>query len=154
MSNFAGLYDIRDMVETDKNFILATFLRGLYYWDGSDENPNHVFTNWFSLIPKDTFMDNYKLIAQALISSPKVAVKVACLKEDQDVILGYSILSSDFQTIHWVYVKTGKDKSTSWRNKGIGRSLVPQYPTKVTHLTKLGHRLMNKIPTASFNPFA
>jgi hypothetical protein len=140
---FLGLYEVRDSKEEDKNFILATFLRGLYYGD-----------SWFSLIPKDIFMANYKQVAQTLVSSPKVTIKVACLKEDPDVILGYSILSNDFKTIHWVYVKSSKLKDgTTWRRKGIGRSLVPQYPETVTHLTKLGHSLLTKFNGAVFNPF-
>jgi GNAT superfamily N-acetyltransferase len=136
MTKFAGLYDIRDVKPEDANFVLATFLRGLYYGD-----------SWFSLIPKDIFMLNYKKVAEVLLKSNNTVVKIACLKEDQDVILGYSILSADYQTIHWVFVKQ------AWRNKGIARSLLPQYSTNITHLTDLGRKLMNKLPTAIFNPF-
>lgn len=143
MNEFAGLYDIRDFKLEDRSFVLATFLRGLYYGD-----------SWFSLIPKDIFMNNYKRVAEALVSSPKAVIKVACLKEDSDVILGYSILSADFQTIHWVYVKSSKSPDGStWRNKGIGRSLLPQYPIAVTHLTKVGQALMSKFPNIIFDPF-
>lgn len=134
MTKFAGLYDIRDIKTGDENFVLATFLRGLYYGD-----------SWFSTIPKDIFMENYKQVATALLS--KAVIKIACLKEDPDVIIGYSILSPDYQTIHFVFVKH------AWRNKGIARSLLPQYPTAITHLTKLGKELMSKFPTAQFNPF-
>lgn len=144
MSNFSGLYNVRDMLPEDRNFILATFLRGLYYGD-----------SWFSQIPKEIFMANYQKVAEALITSPNTVIKVACLHDDPDVVLGYSILSSDYQKIHWVYVKNSKlADGTSWRRKGIGRSLVPQFPTTVTHLTKTGKSLMLKIPTAIFNPFA
>lgn len=137
MTGFQGLYDVRDGKQSDKNFILATFLRGLYYGE-----------TWFSEIPKDIFMDNYKVIAEALLNSPNVTVKVACLPEDPDTIIGYSILSADYQTIHWVYVKS------SWRLKGIGKSLVPQHPVYVTHLTQLGKLLLVKLKPAVFNPFA
>src|SRR5262249_10235426 len=88
VGSFSGLYNIRDGTDKDYNFILATFLRGLYYGD-----------SWFSLIPKDIFMDNYKIIAQTLIKLPSTVVKIACLPDDPDVILGYSILSSDYQVI-------------------------------------------------------
>ncbi len=137
MSGFQGLYNIRDSKDSDKNFILATFLRGLYYGE-----------TWFSDIPKDIFMDNYKLIAQALINSPKVVIKVACLPEDADTIIGYSILSNDYQTVHFVYVKS------IWRLKGVGKSLVPQHPTFVSHLTQLGKTLLSKLKPAVFNPFS
>lgn len=135
MSNFQGLYEVRDYVPADKNFIMATFLRGLYYGD-----------SWFSLIPKAIFMNNYKKVAEALVSGNTV-IKVACLKDDPGVILGYSILSKDFLTVHFVFVKS------AWRLKGIARSLLPQYPTAISHLTTLGKSLMNKFPTAVFNPF-
>lgn len=137
MTDFVGMYQVRDGKEEDKNFILATFLRGLYYGD-----------SWFSEIPKNIFMDNYKKIAEAIVNSPNVTLKIACLNEDPDVILGYSVLSSDFQTIHWVYVKS------AWRKKGIGRSLVPRMPTNVTHLTLLGKTLIKKFDNTVFNPFA
>jgi hypothetical protein len=137
MSDFKGLYDIRDAKADDRNFVLATFLRGLYYGD-----------SWFSLIPKDIFMANYKKVGEFLVTSPNINIKVACLKEDPDVIIGYSILSQDFSTIHWVYVKN------IWRKQGIGRSLVPQHPTTVTHLTALGKTLLSKFENCIFNPFA
>jgi hypothetical protein len=144
MTNFAGLYDIRDFKPEDKNFILASFLKGLYYGD-----------SWFSLIPKSIFMENYKKVAEALLDPNKTNIKVACLKEDTDVIIGYSIMSLDFMTLHWVYVKSSKlTDGTTWRQKGIGRSLVPQHPTAVSHLTALGKNLLTKLPTAIFNPFS
>lgn len=137
MSAFAGLYDIRDAKEEDKNFILATFLRGLYYGD-----------SWFSQTDKKSFMTNYKKFAESLLTSNRVVVKVACLKEDADVILGYSILSADFQAIHWVFVKQ------VWRQKGIAKSLIPSRPQAVTHLTSLGKELLNKFETKPiFDPY-
>lgn len=128
------LYEIRTYQPSDFNFIMATFLRGLYYGD-----------SWFSLMPKDIFMQVYKQIAEALIK--KHQVYIACLKEDPEVILGYSIISKDESTMHWIFVKTG------WRNSGIGRSLVPSTVTCVTHLTDLGRKLMPKINNCIFNPF-
>ena len=141
MNNFTGLYDIRDVTAEDKNFVMSTFLKGLFYGD-----------SWFSQIPKQIFMDEYKKVAEVLFN--KATIKVACLREDPSIILGYSILSNDYQTIHWVYVKSSKlADGTTWRNKGIARSLLPRYPTAVTHLTKLGKELLPKLTTAVFNPF-
>ena len=127
---------IRDFVPADTNFIMATFLRGLYYGD-----------SWFSLMPKDLFMLNYKKVAEALLASPKVTIKIACLKDDYDVILGYSILGPD-GVVHWVQVK--KD----WRNIGIAKSLMPDQVKAVTHLSELGRQLLNKLPNCVFNPFS
>lgn len=127
-------YEIRDYKPEDKAFIMATFLRGLYYGD-----------SWFGLMPKDIFMANYKLIAEAILN--KHQVKVACLCEDKDVILGYSIVSKDLATIHWVFVKS------LFRKKGIAKALLPKFPSSVTHLTVLGRNLLPKFPECIFNPF-
>lgn len=137
MSNFQGLFEVRPAKDSDKAFILATFLRGVYYGD-----------SWFSLIPKDIFMNNYKYIAEDLLSNPNTIVTIACLPEDPDVILGYSILGKYYQRLDWVYVKS------AWRRKGIAKALVPKLPTEATHLTAVGKILMKKFPGLVFNPFA
>ncbi len=90
-------------------------------------------------------MDNYKLVGESLIK--KATIKVACLVEDNDVILGYSILSNDFQVIHWVFVKA------AWRKQGIAKTLVPKYPTAFTNFTTLGLTLTKKFDKIVFNPF-
>lgn len=136
MSNFSGLYNVRAAEKSDESFITFTFLRGLYYGD-----------SWFSLIPRDIFMSNYKKVIQALIADPDIIIYIACLKEDPAVIIGYSILSLDAQTIHWVYVKK------RWRNNGIAKALLPKFPTVITHLNAVGKTLMSKFPNVIFNPF-
>lgn len=135
MNSFAGLYTIRPYSPDDEAFVLATFLNGMYYGD-----------SWFSIIPKAIFMVNYRKVAQAMVSG-KATVNVACLPDDQSVILGYSILSHDFKTIHYVFVK---DK---WRKMGIARSLLPKDPVAATHLTRLGRKLMHKFNDLIFDPF-
>jgi GNAT superfamily N-acetyltransferase len=135
---FDGLYAIRGAEAGDRNFVIKSFLLGLYYGE-----------SWFSAIPKDIFMLNYKSIASALVDSPKNLVVVACLPDDPTVILGYSILSADGTTIHWVYVKQ------PWRRRGIMTKLLPVSALTITHLTALGQTLKNKLkPGLIFNPFA
>lgn len=131
------LCEIRNFKPEDKSFVCATFLRGLYYGD-----------SWFSLMPKDLFMLNYKKVIEALLVSPNVRINIACLKDDKDIILGYSILSKDLSTVHWVFVKS------AFRKQGIMKLLLPQSMSAVTHLTKLGTTLMSKFPNLIFNPFA
>lgn len=99
------------------------------------------------MVEKNTFMANYKYIAEALISQNQV--KIACLSDDPDTILGYSILSKDFTTVHWVYLK--KD----WRSKfGIFKQLVPARPLTYSHFTTQGLEIANKcFPDTAFNPF-
>ena len=137
MSNeAAALYDIRDGGPDDNKFILATFLRGFYYGEP-----------FITFIPKDIFMAHYKKVVIALLNAPGVVVNVACLKTDPDVILGYSILSPDYSTIHWVYVKR------AWRKQGIATTLLPKYPTAATHISTTGRKLMIKYKSLIYNPF-
>ncbi len=137
MSNFDGLYNIRSFRQEDTAFIFASSLRGIYHGD-----------SWFSLIPRHIFMVNYKNVISALMSNPNTIIKVAVLPEDDNVIIGYSILSKDLTTAHWIFVKS------AWRLKGVARNLVPKNISCVTHLTAVGKDLLlKKFPTAIFNPF-
>lgn len=134
MSNDRSGYAIRAYKPEDFNFVSATLLRGLYYGG-----------TVFSDMPKQSFMTNYQPVVKALVD--KNDVWVACLVDDPDVILGYSIVSKDFAAIHWVFVKK------LFRKKGIARSILPQFPTAVTHLTALGKTLLTKFPDCVFDPF-
>lgn len=121
--------------ESDKAFVLATWLKNLYYSD-----------SWFSLIPKDIFMQNYHTFLERLLDSPGVEVKVACLVEDPDVIIGYVAYTNT--VAHYTFVKK------SWRGIGVAKLLMPPKVTAVSHLTALGRKLLPKLPGAVFNPFA
>ena len=119
-TNIDSLYTVRPYnQESDLPFIKATWLRGLYYGD-----------SWFSKIPKDIFMNYYSPALDALISHVNVIITIACQVEDPDVILGYCATSSDYQIIHFVYVKA------PWRKKGIARRISPNNPVSVSHMTK------------------
>lgn len=138
MNKFDGLYNIRESSINDRNFVLKSFLMAVYYGD-----------TWFSKIPKRIFMDNYKKVAAALFDGPRTKIYVACLPEDPDTILGYSILSLDHEIIHFVYVKK------IWRKYGIARKLVPPNPKYVSHLTSEGSTLLSKFSNeVLFNPFS
>lgn len=134
MSDFRGLYDIRGFQPGDENLIISNFLKGVYYGD-----------SWFSQIPKAIFMKHYRAVIETLLA--KGSIYIACLKDDPNTILGFSILSEDHLHIHYVYVKK------RFRNHGIARSLVPKYPISVSHLTALGKILLAKFPDTIFNPF-
>ncbi len=130
------LVTIRDAVIDDKAFIFSTFLRGLYYGE-----------SYFSQIPKDIFMSQYHRVLEHILGLPTVSVKVAALREDPEVILGYSILGGNGEIAHWVFVKS------AWRKAGIGKSLIPDNLKAVTHLTSVGQSLLKKRPDVIFNPF-
>ena len=135
MSELGKVYTIRNGKTDDIPFIMSTWLRGLYYGN-----------EFFGIMPKDIFMDNYKHICEALIN--KSTIKVACLIEDEDVILGYAILSPDLTTLHWAFVKN------AFRNKGISKDLLPKYFSVFTHFSTLGLSLVKKYVDLTFNPFS
>lgn len=121
-------------LDTDKAFVLSTWLRGAYYGD-----------SWFSLIPKDRFMQAYEPFLQKLLDTPGVDVTVACLAEDPDVLIGYVVHTNT--VVHWMFVKK------SWRKIGVAKSLLPPRVSCVSHLTSLGKKLLPKLPGAVFDPF-
>lgn len=129
-------YRVRDYLPEDRNFILATFLRGLYYGD-----------SWFSAIPKAIFMENAHRMIEQKLDTPGVHVQVACLSDDPSVILGYSISRCLYgvNVLDWIFVKN------SWRRQGIAKTLTPEPLHAVTTLTKMGKAL--KPAHVIFNPY-
>lgn len=130
MHNFEFV-ETRDYMPSDFNFIMKTFLLGLYFGD-----------SWFSEIPKDIFMKEYHKIIEILLT--RSTVKVACLKEDPETILGYAILGKG--SVHWVFIKK------AWRGVGLAKDLVPSDTKIVTHCTKVGLGIAKK-KGLIFNPF-
>ena len=134
--NKADLVAIRSVEPGDKNFIFSTWLKGLRY--GND---------WFGLIHQDCYYKAYHPIIERILSVADV--KIACLKEDKDVILGYSVSRSIQGNIvlDFVFVKS------AWRNIGICRSLIPTNTVAVTHVTKVGRSMLEKHKHVIFDPF-
>lgn len=123
------------MRPSDFNFVKKTFLEGLYFGN-----------EFFNIIPKNIFMDNYKKIIDQLILTS--VVSVACSIQDEDVLQGFSIVSKDLQSITWVHVKK------RWRKAGIGRALLPPNPKSYSHFSTVGMSLRNKFSEPLiFNPF-
>jgi hypothetical protein len=126
---------LRFYKEEDKPFIFSTWLKGLRHGN-----------ELFKLMESTSYFKNYHAIIEVLLAAPDTTVLVACLKDDEDVILGYSVFSGE--TVHWVHVKD------SWRHIGIAKSLTPVKVSKVTHLTKVGTAILKKHQGAVFDPFA
>lgn len=123
---------IRLAKESDLAFIYATCLRGLYYG-----NP------FYGAINKTAFFENYPSVLEKIIR--KSDVIIACLSEDEDVILGYALVENNI--IHWISVKE------AWRMQGIARKLLNGYTIDtVTHTTKVGEAIRNK-KAWTLNPF-
>jgi GNAT superfamily N-acetyltransferase len=140
--NKKDLITTRPYAPGDKAFVLSCWLRGLYYGDSI-----------YSEIPKDVFMANYHTILERYVDDAEGrplecrTITVACLKDDPEVILGYSCSRciGGINVLDWVFVKS------AWRGIGIGKSLVTVPVHVTTHLTKLGKSLKPK--ECVFNPF-
>ena len=133
----------RSYLPADRNFILATWLRGIFYGG-----------TIFGEIPKNIFMERYHNILESFLLRTGNNIKVACLKDDPDVVLGYSVSrnikngEADISVVDWVFVKS------AWRKIGIGKLLMPNRINAVTHLTKAGLSILKqKMPDVIFNPF-
>lgn len=120
----------------DKEFIFATWLRGLYY--GND---------WFKAIDKDRFMECYHSIISNILDRKSTNINVACLQDEPSVVLGYSVLhiSGPEPILHWIFVKK------AWRRLGLAGSLIPENCRITTHLTHVGCKI--KPPEMKFDPF-
>lgn len=134
--NKSDLVTVRDYIPSDRNFILATWLRGLKYGN-----------EWFDAIEAEAYYEYYQKAIDFILTKNTTAVRVACLKEDPEVILGYVVLNSLGNVVHWVFVKK------AWRSIGIARNLVPPTVTRATHLTKVGLAIIQKHTGIKFNPF-
>lgn len=135
-------YIIRDYVPNDRNFILATWLRGTYYTCADYKD-----------VPKDIYMENMHRVLENILDSV-TEIKIAALKDDPDVILGfcvYKIISTngdDIAIVHWLFVKK------HWRKIGIGKNLVPFTARACTMQTPTSKDLIKKknLPII-YNPF-
>jgi GNAT superfamily N-acetyltransferase len=128
---------LREMSSSDFSFIMATWLRGLYYDSG-----------FYSEIDKAVFFDNYAAIAKAILEKSQCRPRIAVLEDDPNVILGYAILEEapSGDIVHYVYVKS------VFRKAGIAKQLLHRKVIACTHLTELGNSI-RKQKNISFNPF-
>jgi hypothetical protein len=127
---------IRNYKKEDEAFVYSTFLLGVYHGE-----------SWFSKIQKSIFLHNYRLFLNKLIAFENTQIKIACLKDDEDTLVGYSIMTKSEDTLHWVFVKN------AWRKIGVAKTLVPNTIKNVTHLSSQGEKIMETHPGMVFNPF-
>lgn len=125
----------RSFSQEDKNFILATWLPGLYH--GND---------WFKEIDETIYESVYPRVIERLLARPSVTTTLACLKEDPTVILAYVVYEGPI--LHYLFCKS------DWRRIGISKDLLPKDLKEFTHLTKIGKSLWKqKWAALKFNPF-
>lgn len=116
---------VRDGKLSDEAFIYSTWLRPLYY--GNDA---------MSDIDKGAFMIFMHRRVEQIFELPAVNIKIACLEDAPDVILGYSVI--EWRRLWWVYVKK------AWREMGIAKKLVPSHINSCAYLTDFGKMLKPK----------
>jgi GNAT superfamily N-acetyltransferase len=125
--------------ESDKSLIYSTFLRGNRH--GCDYNKE---------VDSDAFYAAFTARLDTILSDKQNTVYVACLEEDQEIVLGWAIVGKE--AIHWIYVKE------PWRCQGIAKGLVGHImatPGRIaiyTHTTKPGRALALK-HKLKFNPY-
>ena len=131
----ASLVEFRAEVEADRPLIYATWLKGLRHAN-----------DHFELIQNTAYFKHQHALISSILDNFDTTVKIACLKEDPSVILGYCVFNGP--VLHWVFVKK------AWRKIGLARDLVPKDIKIVTHVTKVGRDLLQKSPGIEFNPYA
>lgn len=132
--NKSELVELRAEIEADRPFIFSTWLRGLRHAN-----------DHYELIDNEAYFKHQHALIETILDDFGTTIRIACLKEDPSVILGYSV--SKDNTLHWVFVKR------SWRRIGLGKDLVPKDITTVSHVTKVGRDLLRKNPGIKFNPY-
>lgn len=113
--------------DTDSGFIYSTWPKGLYHASSTPiKTPKAQF-----------FKELYDQIKQHMLTSK---IFIACMDEDRDTILGYSVIDRD--TLQWVYVKE------LFRKQGLARALIKNKSNRVNvvNLTKVGNAILQKHP--------
>jgi hypothetical protein len=133
------LVKIRSAKPEDVAFIKDTYKKSLF-----DDNIFFKPSRGKKLFRKE-FFDTCDLVMNSLL--PKSIVRVACLKEDEDVIVGYSLTDKfkDKNVLHYVFVRL------DWRRIGLSKALVNEEIHLTTHMTWTGKKIISK--DTIFNPY-
>jgi GNAT superfamily N-acetyltransferase len=114
------------------NLVTSKWMRNFRY--GND---------YIKLIDADNYFANYSQYIRLVLNLPETIVALATLTDDEDVVLGFSVISG--KTLQYVHVH--KDM----RRQGIGKQLIPAYIDSFTHITRIGMKLWpTKMPNAKF----
>lgn len=134
MLNKSDLVAIREYTPDDRNFVFATFLRGIYYGGF-----------FYGEMKKATFMEKYHQILENLIKIS--SIRIACDKTDPSVIYSFVMTNPSETVIHFAFTKA------AWRGIGLAKSLTPLTIESASHLTKQGLSILRKY-NLEFDPFA
>ncbi len=129
---------IRGGTQDDMSFIYSTWLRGLYH--GS---------NYYSEIDRQAYFKNKSRDIRNTLLKASSSLRIACIADSPEVILGYAVLdwANTTPVLHWVYVKS------AFRGKNIAKQLLEGAAIDtVTHITDLGNEIRKK-KKLKFNPY-
>lgn len=107
--------------EKDGAFVYSTWRNALWFAGDQDEDK------------RDYFYAEASQRLRRLLTAPDTKTQIACLEEDPDNIIGYSIMAGPH--LNWVYVKIES------RRQGIGKLLTRGFKTVATPLTHLGKKI-------------
>lgn len=124
---------IRPCTETDKDFVMSTWLRGQYW--GSD---------YFLVMEQDQYFKEYAKYITKLICKKGTQIDCAVLEDAEDVVIGYIVYND--QTLYWSYVKR------DFRKNGVLNLLLKNMDfTEYSGHTKAGISIAKK-KNLNFNP--
>ncbi len=127
---------LRPYQATDKPFIFATMLKGLYYG-----------CSFYNKIDQAAFFQGYSEVLKHLLYKPGISIVISCLEDDPDVIVGYAIYEHNKSVLHYCFVKA------AFRSNGIARSMLKDININTcTHMTDMAQSIKVKRDW-SFNPF-
>ena len=109
----------------DIPFIFSTWLRVLRYGNKA-----------FKAIPSREYYTEMHKAIEIVLKGAETVVNVACLRNDPDTILGYSVTGP--LMLHWVFVKK------AWRGIRIGSDLVPSNIVMVTNTTEAVNKFVEE----------
>ncbi len=102
--------------------------------------------DFMKMVHAPCYYSAYNVYISNILNRDSSIVRLAVLSEDNDVVLGFSIMAGS--NLHYVHVPKG------YRRQGIGRLLVPEYIESFSHITRIGIQIWHKkFPRAKFNPF-
>ncbi len=140
---------IRDSKPSDKNFIIATWLSGLYYGNILRNEEHKAQYSWFLAMREPIYSYHYRKLISSIIDNSAVKTIVACLRDDEDTILGSAVMNPESKVLHWLFTRA------DWRKIGIARMMMPE-PEKIqfiSHLTHMGWHINKRKTKWEFNPF-
>lgn len=138
----------RDAEYTDMPFIYRSILMGTYHGNRPAKGmkiDSRYPVDFFSSIDQDTFMKEYHNFLELQFIREGTKIRIACLVEDNDVIVGFSVFLRE--TLHFVFVKP------DWRRIGIANDLIPSEINNVSGFTRVGDIIRRK-KQWNFNPWA